>query len=431
MGMQRQDIARNNSGFTLVEMIVVMAVFIVILMIAAQSFNNILTVSSRLTKSEESNIEGVIGLEVLRHDLEQIGFGLPWGFCRPANGTTDGSCANTDISYLEATDATGLTLNDAPGGVPRALAAIDSPVGFLSDFIALKGTTVGRSKASQRWTYIPFNNISTSTGSESRPVSWPSNNLKTSANNGGKPDRVTLIRSNFNVDTDDHLLIVDPTNNDIFHINFNNTGGIASDYLPKTDLQSHMVYGIDSYSSTSTPRMPFNRSDFFVSSTSDTVPPFCAPSTGILYKMTVDHANGAYLSIPLLDCVADMQVVLGWDTSDGGKANAIDAWSSLPASGSGDVTASGPSGSAASIKVWLTDAKSLREHLKMIKVYVLAQEGKRDSNFTYPQASMIVGNGSTEQSLTHLYTFAANQLNYRWKLYRIIARPKNLLSNQR
>lgn len=428
--MHKSNLLQNKNGFTLVEVLVTMAVFIIILMIAAESFKNIISISSRLTKSEESNIEGVVGLEILRHDLEQIGFGLPWGFCRPAPGTTDGSCANTDISYLEASDTTGDDLNDAPGGVPRALAAIDSPTGFLSDFIALKGTTVGRSLASQRWTYIPFNNISTSTGKESRPISWPSTNLKTSANNSGKPDRVSLIRSNFNVETDDHLLIVDPSDNQIFHINYNNTGGINDDYLPKSDIQSHMVYGLDDYSATSTPRMPFNRADFFVSSTSGTVPTFCAPLTGVLYKMTVNHADGSYLPIPLLDCVADMQVVLGWDTSDGGKANSIDAWSSVPNS-SGNVVASGPSGAATKINGWLSSAKGVREHLKSVKVYVLAQEGKRDSNYNYPQSTMIVGNGATEQSLTNLYTFTADQLKYRWKLYRIIARPKNLLSNQR
>jgi len=108
--MPRHEPIRNCSGFTLIEVLVTMSVFIVVMVIAAETFKNIVNVSSRLSKSEESNIEGIIGLEVLRHDLEQIGFGLPWGFCRPASGTTDGSCANTDISYLEAIDTTGLTL---------------------------------------------------------------------------------------------------------------------------------------------------------------------------------------------------------------------------------------------------------------------------------------------------------------------------------
>jgi len=80
----------------------------------------------------------------------------------------------------------------------------------------------------------------------------------------------------------------------------------------------------------------------------------------------------------------------------------------------------------------LTDAKSVREHLKVVKVYILAQEGKRDSNFTYPQANMVVGNNLLgETSLTNLYTFSSDQLKYRWKMYRIITRPKNLVSNQR
>lgn len=423
MAIHDRSILNNRKGFTLVEMIVAMAVFIVVLVIAAQTFDTIITQASRFSKSEESNIEGIIGLEVLRHDLEQMGFGLPWGFCRPAPGTTDGSCANTDITYQEAADATGATINDAPGAVPRAIAALNSPAGYFSDFIAIKGTTVGRSKASQRWTYIPFKNFSVpNVGTESRPVSWPSNNLKQS-------ERVTLIRSNFNDPADDHLLIGDPSDNSVFFINFNANGGINDDYLPKTDQQTHLVYGIDDAGS---PRMPFNRADFFVSSTSGTVPPFCAPLTGVLYKMTVNQSNGQYTPIPLLDCVADMQVVLGWDTSDEGKANSVDAYSSLPASGSGDVTAIGPSGAAASIKAWMSDAKSLREHLKMIKIYILAQNGKRENGFTYPQTKIVVGNDLLgEKSLTNEYVFSADQLKFHWKLYRIIARPKNLVSNQR
>ncbi len=34
--------------------------------------------------------------------------------------------------------------------------------------------------------------------------------------------------------------------------------------------------------------------------------------TGILYKGTVNHADGLLTELPLLDCVADMQVIFGW-----------------------------------------------------------------------------------------------------------------------
>ncbi len=56
----------SRKGFTLVEMIVVMAVFVVVIMITADSFKTILTQMTKITKSEESNIEGVVGLEMFR-----------------------------------------------------------------------------------------------------------------------------------------------------------------------------------------------------------------------------------------------------------------------------------------------------------------------------------------------------------------------------
>lgn len=70
----------KEEGFTLVEVIVVMSVFIIVLMISASvsasAFNKVLTKSKDITKSEESNIDGVVGLEMFRHDLIQAGFGL-------------------------------------------------------------------------------------------------------------------------------------------------------------------------------------------------------------------------------------------------------------------------------------------------------------------------------------------------------------------
>jgi prepilin-type N-terminal cleavage/methylation domain-containing protein len=412
---------KNTKGFTLVEVIVVMAVFLAIIMIAAGSFNTIMTQSSKYSKSEESNIEGIIGLEVMRHDLEQMGFGLPWGWSKLESGTL----VDSTIDYDEATNASAATMNDAPSNVPRAFAAVDAFGNYSTDYLAVKGSTVGRTQTSQRWTYIPFQNYSALPW-ESRPVSFPGNNPKPG-------DKIMLVNSNFN-DLDgskDRRLIVEPGDPEIFYLNFNNTGGIATQYLPPDDQQTYMVYGIDG---TTNPRMPFNRADFFIkipagNASEGSLPPFCAPRTGVLYKATINHGNGAYNYIPLLDCVADMQVVLGWDTSDGGKSGAVDAYSSLPSS-AGTVTAAGAS--AASIQGWLLDSKSLREHLKMVKVYILAQEGKRDPGYTSPVSSYVVGNAILgETSLTRQYNLAPSQMQYRWKLYQLIVRPKNLVSNQR
>ncbi len=417
---------RKKNGFTLVELIVTMAVFLTVMVIASQTFNTMFTNSIRVNKSEESNIEGIIGLEVLRHDLEQMGFGLPWQF---ATGSS--------ISYNESTNTKGAELNDA-SGVPRAFVGRDGFGEYGSDFFAVKSSTVGNSQASQRWTYIPFHNFSTSTAKESRPVAWPSQNLQTN-------DNVIAIRTNFNDESDDHILV---ENSGTYSFAYKSDGTIADAFLPQTDQETNLIYGITD--SGQAPRMPFNRADYFVSNTllgTPSPPSFCAENTGVLYKAAVSHADGSYIYMPLLDCVADMQVVLGWDTSEKGLANTVDAYSSLPAS-DGSVTAS-PSAAGAMIKDWLTPfsgdpgkvPKNIREHLKIVKVYVLAQEGRRDRSYTFPSASILVGKecrsaeaGAIDcgASLTRPpYVLSAEQRQFRWKLYRIVVRPKNLVSNQR
>jgi hypothetical protein len=100
------------------------------------------------------------------------------------------------------------------------------------------------------------------------------------------------------------------------------------------------VYGVaPKASSTNGLGMPFNRADYFVAipGSSSQLPSVCAPGTGILYKTTVNHeANnpgGKLTYTPLVDCVADMQVVLGWDLWDAssntlGQDGTIDTWSS-------------------------------------------------------------------------------------------------------
>jgi len=418
---------RSQDGFTLLEVIVAMGLFVTILVIASSAFNRIVSISSNYSNMEESNIEGIIGLEVLRHDLAQMGFGLPWGWSKgsPASSgsTPPSTIIDSTISYSESVDTLGLNLNDAPGGIPRAFASYAAIGAFSSDYIGLKGTTLGGSKESQRWTYIPYHNYSTSSGRESRPVSY-------SANNPQSGDKIILINSNVNDTVNkDHRLIVAPDDNTNFYQNFS-VSSMSDDFLPTDDQNTYMVYGIGSV----TPSMPFNRADFFIKT--GNVPSFCEQlTTGVLYKATVNHNDGGYTYIPLLDCVADMQVVLGWDTSAGGSAGSVSAYSSLPKLSDGSVTATNGAGSL--IQGWLSNAnasraKDIREHLKVVKVYILAQEGKRDPSYKSPTTSITVGDLIADGFRTKAdYVLSTAQQQYRWKLYRIVVRPKNLVSNQR
>src|SRR5690242_6337839 len=70
--------ASGQEGHTLVELVVTMLIFSVVTALITVSFNRIVGSSSQLTKAAETDIAGMIGLELLRSDLESAGFGLPW-----------------------------------------------------------------------------------------------------------------------------------------------------------------------------------------------------------------------------------------------------------------------------------------------------------------------------------------------------------------
>lgn len=406
---KRTKCLTSSDGFTLVELIVTMAVFITVLMIAASAFNTIVTNASKYSKFEESNIEGMIGLEMMRHDLEQMGFGLPWGF-------------GGDLTYGESTVSSSI-MNDEPSGVPRPFVGY---INYSSAVIGVKASSVGINKASQRWTYIPFENYS-AVIHESRPVNLGSNTPKTG-------DEVIALLTSFNSYSTASLRRKSSTEFS-FKYDPELDNALYASYIPQGDQDTVFVYGIAPKDTTL--RMPFNRADFFVKKSANT-PSFCAPGTGVLHKGVVKHGDGGYTPIPLLDCVASMQVVLGWssNTGTGSIQDSISTYSSLPLVGSGDVVTIGAGATtpidALDIKQWFVDkdAKRIREQLKMVKVYVLAQEGKRDPGYTYPDASIVIG-GTGEASLTKTYNFTAEQRHYRWKIYKIIVKPKNLASNQR
>lgn len=434
----------SNKGFTLIELLIAMMVFIIVLVIASEAFNKIITQSAKFSKMEETNIEGVIGLEMMRHDLEQMGFGLPWGWVSRDTSVTEGpQLVNSGFKYAESTDTFGQDLNDAPNNVPRAFVGLAPKGNFTAAYFGVKGTTAGRSKASQRWTYIPYMNYSAVGFRESRPVSFASNNPDASS----PYDKVIIINSSPNHSEFDRQLVVEPGSSNTsstissFAINYRNDGNIVADYLPTSSGSTYLVYGLLDKGTTQDPRMPFNRTDFFIDN--NNVPTFCAPGTGVLYKASVIHGSstgGGYDKMPLLDCVADMQVVLGWDISTSNpQAGSISAYSSLPAVNGGAVSVATTSAAdptaiplaSSNIQTWLADPKGLREHLKIVKVYILAQEGKRDPSYSASMTTIEVGDQVSNGGLSpkSTYTLSEAQKQYRWKLYRIVTRPRNLFSN--
>lgn len=379
----------NSKGFTLVELIVVMAVFTVVLTLAATSFNSILRQNSNLSSSEESNIEGVIGLEMFRHDLEQAGFGLPSSF---SGGTP---------SYNEETGAPGDGLNDSPSGIPRPVLATNNPGnGILagSDYLAIKGTSLGLSQVSQRWTYMNYSSVM-------QPHPWTSENLS----DGNHV--IVLNRTFSNSGVGDQLV----TSGGSYDVTYSSSN-FDTHFSPQVSHQVFTIYGVDGGAL----RMPFNRADYYIKQP-DPANARCAPNTGTLYKGIVNQNGsnaGALTEIPILECVADMQVVFGWDLDGDGL---IDAYSDADGS-----TVSG--GTTSQVQNNRTTADGIRGSLKLIKIYLLAQDGNKDRLFTYTNSPILVG-GDGETNLTNSYSLTGDQFHYRWKVYRIVVSPKNLTAH--
>jgi prepilin-type N-terminal cleavage/methylation domain-containing protein len=381
---------KSTKGFSLTELMVVMSILMTVIMVASSAFNSIMSNSSRQTKSVESQIEGIVGLELLRSDMLQAGFGLPWSYSSPLTFT---ECTAEAVNGDDPT-----TLNDGLTGLPpRAVLSIngDSTHGLNgSDYLTIKSTVVGTSTAAKKWTYLNY----TSTGSRGKV--WRGiDNLK-------NDDRLIVMRLSLLNNVVRKDLVVKSR----FFTKAVVSAGLLSipaEFAPQSSTDTYLVYGIDSDVDLS---MPFNRADYYVDQPTDFAArhAMCAPGTGILYKSTVNQGDGQLNPQPLLNCVADMQVVYSLDTGSGVIDSHRDASFGTPG-------AQGP----------LPLADDLRNQLREIRVYIVAQDGKKDMAYTYPNPTLYVG----EYGMGRELTISTVWKHYRWKVYTIIARPTNLTQN--
>ncbi len=424
-----------ESGFTLIEIIIAMTLFMVIIGITGSAFTLLLTFSRQLATSDGNNIAGVVGLEIMRHDLQQAGYGMPTAYASPP-------------TYNEALFAPANTssLNDAPHGIPRPIVSLDSVTSWSdanaadgltytvlegTDYLSVKASSVGRDAAAGKWAFVKYSSSIGSQFTQKAPNRWatPEENLNDN-------DYGIVLKRTFD-DKGIQSTLIFNNNNSGTATNYatNKTNALLdNNFNPNSADPPYFIYGI----SKTTPGMPFNRVDFMVARPSDTpAQPKCAPNTGILYKATVNHSDGKLSYAPLLDCVADMQVVFGWDTAGNGIITESSAYS-------GTISVSGTA-HAEDISKITKDPLLVRSALKYIKVYIMAQEGKADPGFTNTNSimknaySIVVGDANTSDSssraisnvsLTKGYTAqnlsGKGWLNYRWKIYRLVIKPNNL-----
>lgn len=393
---------RSKRGFTLIELLVTMMIFIIVIILSSQAFERIIGSASQESKKAESNINGIVGLEMMRTDLEHAGYGLPWVLTTPASFLEMDSTqvpANslapgiTSTSFNDSALSTTIDANK----VPRAIQSGTGATGIA--YLVVKSVITGMNATSKKWAYVQY---SGSGGTNSYIKKW-----NTSDDFVPGEFVVTLNSST-------RQLVANSTssyNTSYYYLttaNGTNPLNVPSGYGPTFNTDVDITYGVADHSSTAGLRMPYNRTDYYVSTPPAGMSPRCAPGTGNLYKAVVNHSDGSVTSYPLLECIADMQVVYSLDTNGDG---AVDFHTT-------DISQ--------------LSAQSIRSQLKEVRVYFLTHEGKADRNFAYPSSTVDVGEtiwgsfSGRHFDLTSLPGIGSHWQNYRWKVYQMVVIPKNL-----
>lgn len=378
---------RDNRGYTLAELIIVMMIFSVVMALISLSFSSITNNSSVLVKGVETDIGGLIGLELLRSDLESAGFGLPWSL--PENVTYQETTLGALVPAFPGTAAS--SYNDRPPDLPKAYDAGDNVGLNGSDYLVLKGTAVGMSRPSRCWGYLNYSSAGTiirrsKSGMELEP---------------NKGIRAIVLKSAADSGVVTRELVTAAPGSTAFTLVYNHTLPVG--FMPKSRLDSYLVYGVAPEAKDADNRhvmlsFPYNRADYYISPAGGS----CAPNTGTLYKTTIDHSGGK-TPYPLLDCVADLQVLFVLD--DNGSVTEFDEENTEEKQ----------------------DAAFVRKRLKEVRLYVMAQQGRRDPGYSFPMTDpgKVISLGQ-ERSWTRDEFLRNGWEHYRWKVYSIVVQPRNL-----
>jgi len=357
----------GKEGFSLLEVLIVIALLSVIIMMGSETFMAIVKGSKKETGSASTQIESILSLNVIRYDVEHAGYGICKGFLG-------------GINYQEAVDSEGANYNDAPSGVPRPILSGNN-VGFnSSDRLVVKSVLVGTNETCTKWTYVRFGEA---------PKTW--DNYKINLQNG---ERVIVIKP-CGPDKIDRLVV----SSDGSFFTLFSSSGLGPDFTPKAPNEKYIIYGVDPDSPL---RMPFNRADYFVMRPSSGIPVRCAPNTGILYKANLNHANGRFTYMPIMDCVADFQVIFGIDTN-GDKI--VDSYVD-------DISG--------------YDASTIRNRVKEVRIYILTHEGGMDRDSSYGEKKIYVGEFGRGREFDLSLMIGGNWQNFRWKVYSVVIKLRNL-----
>jgi prepilin-type N-terminal cleavage/methylation domain-containing protein len=277
--------------------------------------------------------------------------------------------------YGMADDYGALSIN------PLSMNATDATLSTAGDSISLRGTAIGiLSRTTQGWSYI------TGTGPPATFKTW-------------SDDRE-------NITPGDQVIYIEPHTREILT---NDTTAIFTyPAIPSTAAAGDLVYGLNSESAD----LPYCTVQYLTGGTHLST---CAPGTLNLLRAESSNDDPPLPGTrrPILNCVRDFQVALGLDTDGNGT---IDAWDPI---------------SAGTFLINSYDMKSLKRHLKQVRIYILVQVGNRDPDYTYsnpdnPDNPNTIRVGDSSLGAGRDITLTTEQRRYRWRVIALSITPRNL-----
>ncbi len=332
--------AKSQRGFSVIELLVTLAIFSVLMAAVATSFPVQVRHGLREYRVAESEVELGIAKNIMERDIASAGYGLA--------------------------DDYGAT-----GFAPRSAAA-------AAGSLTLTGTALGlNSRASQHWTYA-------------RDVAPLFRVWGDSREDLIAAERVTLQEPNTKQ-------IITQGGQWLFRYNGSganlvvNAGG--ANWAAPT--MGTVAYGVDAAAT-----QPFATVTYQLGA--GVVPASCAPGTSFLDR-TETWTGAGGTTIPLLACVLSMRIAFGLDSNEDGT---LDIWDNAGATAAGYTRA------------------ELAKRLKQVRVYVLTQIGNADRMYTYPSATVRVGDAALGTGAD--VTLTATQQQYRWRVVSIDMAPRNV-----
>ncbi len=249
------------------------------------------------------------------------------------------------------------------------------------DSLSLRGTAIGiLSHSSQGWTYI------TSMGPPVTFKTWNDNRE--------------------NISVGDKVIYIEPNTREI--LTTGSTAIFTYPTIPSEADKGTLVYGLHSESAV----LPYYTVQYLMGGTP---PSTCA--TGTLNLLRAESRNedpplpGARR--PILNCVMDFQVAFGLDTDENGT---IDVWDPI---------------SAGDFQINSYDITALKRRVKQVRVYILVQEGNRDTDYAYsnpdsPGSPNTIRVGDNALATGRDITLTAEQRRYRWRVISLNVTPRNL-----